>query len=117
MSNVTFKGFRQVSKDYFDSLTDEEKIGYLWFVRSNINAEEGTYDGDIFLGTRCYGHSGQEVEFLEEHGIRQQGICEESDALQRHGLTGESSRNTNHKWRRLNRITKTIKNQYGTKSI
>lgn len=65
MSNVTFKGFRQVSKDYFDSLTDEEKIGYLWFVRSNINAEEGTYDGDIFLGTRCYGHSGNDVEDLE----------------------------------------------------
>lgn len=66
MPNVTFKGFRQVSKAYFDSLRDEEKIGYLWFVRSNIvTGATTTYDGDIFLGTRCYGHSGSDVEDLE----------------------------------------------------
>lgn len=66
MPNVTFKGFRQVTKGYFDNLTDEQKVGYLWFVRSNIDTSGNTYDGDIFLGTRCYGHSGQEVEFLEQ---------------------------------------------------
>jgi len=65
MPNVTFKGFRQVTKDYFDGLSDEQKVGYLWFVRSNIDVSGNTYDGDIFLGTRCYGHSGQEVADLE----------------------------------------------------
>ena len=65
MPNVTFKGFRQVTKDYFDRLSDQDKLGYLWFVRSNIDPSGNTYDGDIFLGTRCYGHSGQEVEALE----------------------------------------------------
>ena len=66
MPNVTFKGFRQVTVDYFNSLQDEEKIGYLWFVRSNIvTGDTETYDGDIFLGTRCYGHFGADVEALE----------------------------------------------------
>ncbi len=81
MPNVTFKGFRQVTKGYFDSLTDEQKVGYLWFVRSNIDTSGNTYDGDIFLGTRCYGHSGQEVEFLEQrlNGILYNaGIVDES---------------------------------------
>ena len=67
MPNVTFKGFRQVTKAYFDSLQDEEKQGYLWFVRSNIvTGETEAYDGDIFLGTRCYGHFGQDVDALEQ---------------------------------------------------
>ena len=66
MPNATFKGFRQVTKGYYDSLQDEEKQGYLWFVRSNIvTGETETYDGDIFLGTRCYGHFGADVEALE----------------------------------------------------
>ena len=67
MPNATFKGFKQVSKAYFDSLRDEDKIGYLWFVRSNIetSGETATYTGEIFLGTRCYGHHGSEVEDLE----------------------------------------------------
>lgn len=68
MPNVTFKGFRQVTQSYFSNLSDEEKVGYLWFVRSNIETSGGTevYDGDIFLGTRCYGHFGRDVEALEE---------------------------------------------------
>lgn len=68
MPNVTFKGFRQVTQSYFDNLSEEEKVGYLWFVRSNIQTSGGTetYDGDIFLGTRCYGHSGDEVQALEQ---------------------------------------------------
>lgn len=67
MANTTFKGFRQVTKRLFDTLTDEEKHGYIWFVRSNIeiSGDTETYDGDIFLGTRCYGHFGGEVEALE----------------------------------------------------
>lgn len=66
MPNAIFKGFRQVSKDYYDSLHDSEKTGYLWFVRSNIvTGETETYVGDIFFGTRHYGHFGDDVEALE----------------------------------------------------
>lgn len=67
MANIQFKGFRQVTQRFFDALTDEEKIGYIWFVRSNIETSGATetYDGDIFLGTRCYGHFGGEVGELE----------------------------------------------------
>jgi hypothetical protein len=81
MPNVTFKGFRQVTKDYFDNLTDEQKVGYLWFVRSNIDPSGNTYDGDIFLGTRCYGHFGNDVAALEDKLDRilyNAGIVDES---------------------------------------
>lgn len=62
----TFKGFKQVTKEYFDSVPEAEKVGYLWFVRSIVESG-GTedYSGDIFLGTRHYGHFGGEVENLE----------------------------------------------------
>lgn len=85
MPNVTFKGFRQVTKAYFDSLEDEQKMGYLWFVRSNITADSETntetYEGDIFLGTRCYGHHGSDVEVLEDRLNRilyNAGVLDES---------------------------------------
>ncbi len=78
-----FKGFRQVTQRFFDSLTDVEKQGYIWFVRSNIEVSGGTetYDGDIFLGTRRYGHFGGEVEALEMRVntiLHQEGILDES---------------------------------------
>lgn len=69
MSGATiFKGIKQVTYDYFSGLTDEEKQGYIWFVRSNIEAsgDTETYNGDIFLGTRHYGHFGGEVSELED---------------------------------------------------
>ena len=80
---MEFKGFRQVTQRFFDSLTDEEKIGYIWFVRSNIEGSGSTqtYDGDIFLGTRCYGHFGGEVVALEiriNRILRQAGIIDDS---------------------------------------
>lgn len=82
MPNATFKGFRQVSKAYFDSLQDSEKIGYLWFVRSNIvTGETEAYNGDIFLGTRHYGHFGADVEALEDRLNRilyNAGVVDES---------------------------------------
>ena len=81
MPNVTFKGFRQVTKSYFDRLTDEDKVGYLWFVRSNIDVSGDTYDGDIFLGTRCYGHFGNDIAALEDRLNRilyNAGIVDES---------------------------------------
>lgn len=85
MSNVKFKGFRQVTKDFFDELSDAEKVGFLWFVRSNIvsgeTEGEETYEGDIYLGTRCYGHHGSEAEELErrlEAILYNAGIFDES---------------------------------------
>ena len=81
MPGVTFKGFRQVTQGYFNNLTDEAKVGYLWFVRSNIDASGNTYDGDIFLGTRCYGHFGNDVAALEDRLDRilyNSGIVDES---------------------------------------
>lgn len=81
MPNSTFKGFRQVTKEYFDSITDAEKVGFLWFVRSNIEESGLTYVGDIFLGTRCYGHHGSEAAELEDRLNRilyNAGILDES---------------------------------------
>ena len=82
MPNATFKGFRQVTKDFFDELSDSQKQGYLWFVRSNIvTGDTETYDGDIFLGTRCYGHFGADVEALEDRLNRilyNAGVLDES---------------------------------------
>ena len=78
MANKTFLGFRQVTAEYYDNLSNEEKVGYLWFVRT---IENDTYSGDIFLGTRRYGHFGGEVEDLEErvNGILYNaGIVDES---------------------------------------
>ena len=83
MPNVTFKGIKQVTREFFDSISDAEKIGFLWFVRSNIetSGETATYTGEIFLGTRCYGHFGADVEALEDRLNRilyNAGIVDES---------------------------------------
>ena len=64
MANNTFKGFRQVSAEYYASLSDSEKVGYLWFVRT-FNGDDAV-SGDIFLGTRQYAHFGGEVDALEQ---------------------------------------------------
>ena len=67
MPNTKFKGFKQVTSDYFEQLSDSQKLGYLWFVRSNIvTGETETYDGDIYLGTRHYGRQSGDVEALED---------------------------------------------------
>ena len=79
MANKTFLGFRQVSAEYYDGLTDSEKVGYLWFVRT---IESGvTISGDIFLGTRQYAHFGGEVDALENRVnaiLYNAGIIDES---------------------------------------
>lgn len=55
-----FLGFKQVTKEYYDALSDAEKKSYIWLVRSNIvkndDNEEVSYDADIFFGTRRYAH-------------------------------------------------------------
>lgn len=79
MAQQIFKGFKQVTLEQFNSYTDEEKIGYLWLVRSNI--EDDNYDGDIYFGTRHYAHQGNEVQELEENIttiLTDAGILDES---------------------------------------
>lgn len=64
MANLkVFKGFKQVTEEQFKTITAEEKLGYLWLVRSNIVGD--SYEGDIYFGTRHYGHQGAEVTELE----------------------------------------------------
>lgn len=46
---ANFKGFKQVLKSEFDAATD--KVGYLWFVRENAEAQMG----EIYFGSRLYG--------------------------------------------------------------
>ena len=45
---VTFKGFKQVFKSEFEN--EQDKIGYLWFVREN----EDSKVGEIYFGSRLY---------------------------------------------------------------
>ena len=48
---ANFKGFKQVFKSEFEALPNNNKVGYLWFVRENIDSEMG----EIYFGSRLYG--------------------------------------------------------------
>lgn len=51
-----FKGFQQVLKtDYDAAVKAGTAVGYLWFVRPD---SASTTEGDIYFGTRHYGHFG-----------------------------------------------------------
>lgn len=76
----TFKGFKQVTASAYQAA--EDKAGYLWFVRSNISGD--TYEGDIYFGTKHYGHFGGEVEALE---TRLNAILTEAGILDESGST------------------------------
>ena len=72
-----FKGLKQVTLEAYEQAS--EKAGYLWFVRSNISGD--TYEGDIYFGTRHYGHFGGEVEELAarlDAILLEAGIVDES---------------------------------------
>lgn len=57
MAEKLFKGFKQVVKaDYDAAVSNGTAIGYLWFVRPNASV---TNEGDIYFGTRHYGHFGE----------------------------------------------------------
>ena len=61
MSEKIFKGFKQVKFESFSALNNEEKAGYLWFVRTEVPEVEGANDVandeyDIYFGSRHYGH-------------------------------------------------------------
>lgn len=57
MAEKLFKGFKQVVKaDYDAAVSNGTAIGYLWFVRPDASV---TNEGDIYFGTRHYGHFGE----------------------------------------------------------
>lgn len=57
MSEKIFKGFKQVLQaEYQNAVTGGTALGYIWFVRPDSGT---TNEGDIYLGTRHYGHFGE----------------------------------------------------------
>lgn len=56
-----FLGIKQVTKETFSALDDSEKVGYLWFVRN-----EDTEHLEIYLGTRMYGETNNDKEYIDE---------------------------------------------------
>ncbi len=65
MAEKLFKGLRQVTKAEFDSISNEDKVGILWFVRE-FGSDNNVKSLDIYLGTRHYGHYGYEDESIRE---------------------------------------------------
>ena len=67
MSNKRlFLGIKQVLEKTFNQLTDEEKVGYVWFVYNNLEEEENkTALCKIYLGTKKYGEINDKVVSLE----------------------------------------------------
>lgn len=59
----SFLGFKQVLKATYDAAVANKTVaGYIWFVRANASAT----DGDIYFGSRHYGHfSSTELSALE----------------------------------------------------
>lgn len=55
MAQLVFKGIKQVSAAAFAAETN--KVGYLWFVRTPAT-ETTPESGDVYFGTRHYGHFG-----------------------------------------------------------
>ena len=56
-----FLGIKQVTKETFSALDDSEKVGYLWFVRN-----EDPEHLEIYLGTRMYGETNDDDEYIDE---------------------------------------------------
>jgi len=77
---TALKGFKQVTLAAYQAA--EDKVGYLWFVRSDISGD--TYEGDIYFGTRHYGHFGGEVEEL---ATRINGILSDAGIVDESGNT------------------------------
>lgn len=61
MAKTLFKGIQQVTIDKFNSYSNNEKKGYLWFVREPVSDDAnsdnplGNDKYYVYLGTRCYG--------------------------------------------------------------
>lgn len=58
---ANFKGFKQVFKSEFEALPNKNKVGYLWFVRENIDSEMG----EIYFGSRLYGKCSADVDLSD----------------------------------------------------
>ena len=57
MADVKFLGFKQVTKSFYDSMTDSEKKGYLFLVREfaeNERQEQVLVSSALYFGTRKY---------------------------------------------------------------
>lgn len=51
-----YKGLKIVHSSTWDKTTEENKKGYLWFVRTgNVDDKSNVTKGDIYFGTRHYG--------------------------------------------------------------
>ena len=61
MAKILFRGIKQVDFEEYNSLEPNDKVGYLWFVRTFNDEDEEEYS-DIFFGNRKYGHAGKEDE-------------------------------------------------------
>ena len=62
---ANFKGFRQVFKSEFDA--EQNKVGYLWFVRENADSEMG----EIYFGSRLYGKCSADVDLSNYYNMGQ----------------------------------------------
>lgn len=51
-THALFKGIKQTLYETYTGLSTAEQVGYLWFVRES----SGSTNGDIYLGSRHYGH-------------------------------------------------------------
>lgn len=69
MSNKIYKGLRFELKNIYNSLSDDQKKGFLWFVRESNDDTKG----DIYFGTRHYGSSRGYA--LTEEEINEKGLA------------------------------------------
>lgn len=65
MEKIAFKGIKQVLSTTFESVSSEDRKGYLWFVRT-VDENSQTISGDIYFGEKHYGHVNEsEISTLE----------------------------------------------------
>ena len=63
MPTADLKGFKQVTFEEYYNTPDEDKKGYIWFVRNF--GEHGEYmNASIYMGTRLYADSNEIVNAL-----------------------------------------------------
>lgn len=84
MSEKIFKGFKQVLQaEYNSAVTGGTALGYIWFVRPG---SDNTSVGDIYLGTRHYGHFGEND--LADLTSKISSICSELGLTVKGGFEG-----------------------------
>lgn len=67
MGEVKLKGMQQATSDLYNSTSDADKKGYIWFVRDFD--ENGEYiSAKIYVGTRLYADTNDLLHALMEIG-------------------------------------------------